>query len=266
MSRWTESDIYDLLTVKYPGPEWATFPQVGNGTGFSRSRRRTADALAFNLWPSRGLALEGFEIKTSRSDWRREAKDPSKAESIAQFCSKWWIVAPKGVVPLGELPQAWGLLETTTAELEKGKTKLRIRKQAEETEAKDLDRLMIASIIRAGQKLIEHEQLEKQRTSHRDVEARVRERVAAELERKSSRANRAFEALQANVAAFEEASGVRIKAWEGAKIGRAVKLVLKHGRSMDQVLEHLRNRAASALAAGQAALDQLADEDGGEAE
>lgn len=259
--RWTEANIFELLAEKYPGPEWATFPQVGNGTGFSRARRRTADALAFNLWPSRGLALEGFEIKTSRSDWRREARDPGKAESIAQFCSKWWIVAPKGVVPVGELPQAWGLLETTTAELEPGKTKLRIKKQAEVTKAKELDRLMVASIIRAGQKLIEHEQLEKRRASTREVEERVRDRVKAELERRSLTADRAFKTLQENVQAFEAASGVRINAYEGARIGRAVKLVLKHEGSMTLVLDHLKKRAAAALAAGQAALDQLADED-----
>ena len=33
---------------------------------------RYADAIAMNLWPSRGLAVHGFEIKISRGDWQRE--------------------------------------------------------------------------------------------------------------------------------------------------------------------------------------------------
>jgi len=91
------------------GGEWAFMAQVRNAAGFNATR--TLDALALHLWPSRGLALHGFEIKVSRPDWLREVKDPAKAEDACRLVEFFWIVAPKGVVKKGELPPTWGLIE-----------------------------------------------------------------------------------------------------------------------------------------------------------
>lgn len=68
-----------------------------------------ADAVLLHLWPSDGLALWGFEIKASRTDWKKELANPKKSEKIARFCDRWIVVAPKGLVRDGELPAAWGL-------------------------------------------------------------------------------------------------------------------------------------------------------------
>lgn len=104
--------VYQALEDRY-GREagYAIIPQVRNQTGYSAGYVRTADALAMQLYPSRGLAIIGFEIKVSKADWKREIKDPTKAEAIAQFCHEWVIAAPKGVVPVDEVPHAWGLME-----------------------------------------------------------------------------------------------------------------------------------------------------------
>jgi hypothetical protein len=55
--------------------------------------------------------LQGFEVKTSRSDWRRELADPEKADAVARYCRQWWLVIPSAdMVKPGELPADWGLM------------------------------------------------------------------------------------------------------------------------------------------------------------
>jgi hypothetical protein len=49
------------LRTFYSQPEHVLIPQVRNGTGFTSTR--TADAIAMVVWPSRGFALTGIEIK-----------------------------------------------------------------------------------------------------------------------------------------------------------------------------------------------------------
>lgn len=53
----------------------------------------------------------GFEVKVSRSDWLSELKKPEKADSLARYCDRWYLVIsdPK-IVKDGELPPTWGLL------------------------------------------------------------------------------------------------------------------------------------------------------------
>lgn len=101
--------IMAAMRLRYRPPEWALMFEVGNATGHRTNRH--ADAVAMSLWPSRGLEVHGFEFKASRGDWIKELKDPAKAESIAQFCDRWWLVTPAGLVKEGELPAGWGLLE-----------------------------------------------------------------------------------------------------------------------------------------------------------
>ena len=104
------TEIYAALRARYCAPEHALFFEVANGTG--SNIRRYADAVAMNLFPSRGLTLSGFEVKVSKHDWRRELKSPHKAEEgIFKYCDHWWVVAPSGIVGKDELPSTWGLLE-----------------------------------------------------------------------------------------------------------------------------------------------------------
>jgi len=89
----TEAKLIVLLKERFAAPEFAFLPHVRNGTGYARGTTRTADALAMSLWPSRGLELYGFEIKSERRDWLRERENPEKAEEICRFCDRWWVVA-----------------------------------------------------------------------------------------------------------------------------------------------------------------------------
>jgi hypothetical protein len=109
------NSVRAALRERYCKPEWSIFFEVSNGTG-ARSHRY-ADAVAMNLFPSRGLEVHGFEIKTYRSDWLRELKNPEKAEAVFKYCNRWWIVAEKGLVKPGELPPTWGLIEHNAGKL-----------------------------------------------------------------------------------------------------------------------------------------------------
>lgn len=136
------SDINAALRRRWGGGvESCIMFEVAQGTG--QHARRHLDAIAMELWPSRGLALHGIEVKVDLYDFRREAKDPGKAEEIARFCDYFWIAAPKDLVPVIELPSAWGLLELDG-------TKLSIKKTAVKTPAQPLTPLFVAALLRAS--------------------------------------------------------------------------------------------------------------------
>jgi hypothetical protein len=148
----TEADMTHFLSKRYCAPHYAFLAQVRNGTGFQRRTTRTADALAMSLWPSRGIHLNGFEIKVSLSDFRSEVKNPEKAEDIAQHCHFWWICAPNiKVAPLELMPANWGLLV-----LDDAGEKLEVAKDPVfNPHALPPDWLMFASIMRnAGESCV----------------------------------------------------------------------------------------------------------------
>lgn len=88
-------EVLDAIMAAHCLPEWACFAEVRNATG--ANAKRSADAVALNLWPSRGLTVRGFEIKVSKADLRNEIAQPDKAEAIATYCDEWWIVTPAGL-------------------------------------------------------------------------------------------------------------------------------------------------------------------------
>lgn len=103
----TTSELKASMSKRWSAPEHALIWEVGDATGGRQNRN--ADAVIMGLWPSRGIHLEGVEIKTHRSDWLRELKIPAKAEAVSRYCDRWWIHATPGVVKDGELPVGWGL-------------------------------------------------------------------------------------------------------------------------------------------------------------
>jgi hypothetical protein len=110
----TEDEMLELLRKRHSGgsgngPTHAFIPAVRNAAAFDASR--TIDGYGMSLWPSRGLLIDAFEIKCSRSDWQRELKEPAKAEAFCELADRFWIVAAHDdIVADGELPDGWGLL------------------------------------------------------------------------------------------------------------------------------------------------------------
>lgn len=114
----TEHSILKMLREKHAedsgnGPAWAYMEHVRNHAGFTRAgKTKTIDALALHLWESRGHEMHAYEVKVSAADFRSELRKPDKAEAWCLIADRFWIVAPRGVVPKDELPSTWGLLET----------------------------------------------------------------------------------------------------------------------------------------------------------
>jgi hypothetical protein len=231
---WHTDELVAALHARHPAPEWAMFFEVRNATGFPRVAR-SADAIAMNTWVSRGLEVHGFEVKASRSDWRRELKNPAKAEEISKFCDRWWIVAAPKVVKPDELPPTWGLLEP------RGRA-LVTKVEAPKLEAVPMTRGFLAALVRvANESSASTAQLKAAvGLARREFDAeRERER---KHERDSSLTQ--LHSLQAAVHRFEEQSGVRINAYAGGQIGSAVDFVLRGGmKTMRRQLEHLRDSA-----------------------
>lgn len=137
---WTSGSLLLKLKARFDPREWAFFSEVPNGTGCSQ--RRTADALAMNLWPSKGLQLHGFELKVSRGDWLRELRQPDKATPIKRYCDHWWLVASSDdVVRSDTMPAGWGLMVVRNGNLV-------VDVEAPSLTTAALDRAFVAALVR----------------------------------------------------------------------------------------------------------------------
>jgi hypothetical protein len=213
-------DLLELLHKRYPYPRYAFFEQVRNAAGFAANR--TADAMALGLWPSRGLALHGFELKIGRSDWLRELANPAKAEGISEFCDLFWLVVPNlDVARLQEVPEPWGLIVAT----KKG-DKLRTERPATKLDARPLDRSFIAALLRRGYEA---------QPKRRALEAAFAhgEKVgSADHNNKVHLVESDLTSLRETVKRFEEASGVSVyREWRVGQIGEAVRCIIESGEA-----------------------------------
>jgi hypothetical protein len=138
------------LAEHYSSDAFAFLPEFRGGTGWGRESR--ADAIAMHLWPSEGLHLIGFELKTSRADWLRELKQPNKADPIKQFCDRWYLVVDDASIVKHhptlnetELPSDWGLMVPNYSSYP---YKLRVAQEAPRLKPEPIDRLFLASLMR----------------------------------------------------------------------------------------------------------------------
>lgn len=178
------------------------------------------------LWPSRGLAITGIEVKSFRSDWLRELKQPEKAEGIFKFCDYWYLVTTTTeVAKLEEIPETWGWMAL------KG-TKLVTMKEAPKLEAQPLSRHFVAAMLkRATQGMVpESEVAAKIKEGAETMAARNKSYAQENMDRVS----KMYKELQEKVRDFEQASGVQINRYSSGNakdIGEAVRLVLSGGLS-----------------------------------
>lgn len=211
-------EVMSAMRKRYAQPQWALLEEVRDAAG--HASRRSADAVAMSLWPSRGLEIHGFEVKVSRSDWSREMKSPEKAESVARFCDRWWLVAGSDlIVRDGELPPAWGLLVYADGAL-------RTVREADKTEAQPVSRSFLAALLRRA------DETTKGWVHRDDVVAQVEERVAAQVPdqvaREVEKATREYAAAAEKadvVRQIEEALGEPIREWIAPQLREAMAIV-----------------------------------------
>ena len=223
--------LLDRLRARYlkdgQGVEWTFVTEVSSAQG---SR---CDALALGMWPSHGHAIHGFELKVTRADWLRELRAMSKADPFTAVVDYWWLVVSDPRIVVGDLPIGWGLM------VPHGKG-LKIATQAVRREPRPMDRAMYASLTRAVGR--EYEQFYRERYEERE-EAAARARQAGIDDGSAlARVRAELEVQKGAVAAFEQASGVRLSHWRGAdertarEVGEALRVVLD-GRKAEVALE-----------------------------
>ena len=236
----TSQDMIARLRARYtarPGEvvEWAFFEQVRAGTG--PYAQRTADAIAMNLWESRGLAVHGFEVKVSRSDWLRELRQPEKADPLVSRVDYWWLlVSDPEIVKDGELPDGWGLMVPYGEKL-RAVTDPKRRPDAK------IDRGFVASLLRR----VDRDELAARHV--RDALARQQE----EHERRTRSLTTENESFRARLEALHNGAGHRwnsaIPAWYdpierwtefGEKVAQQFEAPLEADRARDQVREFAR--------------------------
>jgi hypothetical protein len=212
----TAERIGVLLRNRYPSEEYAMFYEVRDGTGFHASR--SCDALVISLWPSRGLEMSGFEFKVSRQDWLKELTNPAKAEAIAAYCDRWWlVVSDLKIVHPGELPPTWGLMVADG-------DKLKVHTEAAKLAPISLDRLFVAAIARAAQN---HSPGQEAVAAAVKGARDVWEKDKAKHEQWATKHKTdESERLKKAIAEFEERSGIHFSSYDAGRIGEAVKVVL----------------------------------------
>lgn len=214
----TSSEVKAALMARYCAPEWALFFEVADATGSKQNR--WADAVAMNLYPSRGMELNGFEIKVSRSDWTRELKNPEKSAPVQQYCDRWWIVAPPGVIIDGELPPTWGQIEA------KEGGKLRQVVAAPKLDAKPVTRDFMGAMLRRAS--VADDQIVRSAVN-RELAA-LRANDDARYQRSLDRALEEHKALKQRIGDIERSSGIKLDGWTGhEEIARAIKHVIDSG-------------------------------------
>lgn len=240
--------ISNLLAAKYCPPTWAYLEQVRNRTGYGRERY--ADGVAFNLWPSQGMEVHGFEVKVDRPDLMRELRDPGKAGAIQRFCDRWWLVlADEKLIQPGELPPTWGLMVVVGDKV----PKLKSVTAAPKLEPEPLARTFVASVMRNFEQNFVakrvHDDLK------RDIERQAKELATQQFQQMQNRADNGTASvriendnLKAKIQRFEELAGVSITDWDLGNIVHAVQLVRNGGLNrVEQRLTELRMRAQAIL-------------------
>lgn len=243
MAETQSQAIYRLISNKYERMGYSVLPQVRNKPGTDDIR--TADALAISQSALRDTSFIGFEIKVSKSDFRTELANPQKADEIAQFCNKWYVVAPRGVIPVKELPENWGLLEAT-------KTQLRITKKAIDLPCVPPTREFVAMIVR---KVENDKSLEKE--YWRGFQE-GKEQESGWRKDSQNRRDERLKTLEEAMKEFYKHTGINIIYWDkedAKKIGKIVALIRQGGITQD--IKRMEERASQILELLKDALQEL---------
>jgi hypothetical protein len=219
-------EVYKILRNKFPAGEFALLDEVRDAAGFQASR--SADAIAYGLWPSRGHEVHGIEIKSFRGDWLKEYKNPQKAESIFKYCDRFWLLATDESVVLNEseIPKNWGYL------LIKG-DRLKTKKDAPPLKSKQLDKSFIGAMLkRATGRMIHPAEID-EKIKKAKVEAEY------QIQTEFTKLKNQHDNLLKDIKAFEDASGLKIHSedwWSednAAHIGAAVKIVVHNTKKLN---------------------------------
>lgn len=226
--------IWDMIKRRFPPEQFALLREVRDGAGFDASN--SADGIAFCMYPSRGLEVHGIELKGYRGDWLKELKNPDKAEAIAKYCDRFWLITEneKVVLDASEIPVTWGWL------CAKG-SRLKTMKEAPKLTPQTLTKSFIAALLRRATKGLIHP------SETDDIVNEKVERAAHYQKQITERAENELKELQNKIREFEQHSGISISyRWgnDPKKVGEAVKFILDGGTERIKIeLTNLKTQA-----------------------
>jgi len=108
----TTGDIITFLESRFKDKhEYIAVKELRPYTGFGEYADQRIDFWVMNTYPSKRHARHSFEIKTSRSDFLREIKQPNKRRIGLAISNQFWFIAPEGLIKPEEVPIECGLIE-----------------------------------------------------------------------------------------------------------------------------------------------------------
>ena len=219
----------DLMRAKYPADRYALFFEVPDAVGID-SRRRI-DAVAFGLWKSVGRRIEGFEFKSSRSDWLREVKMVDKADPFVAVCDFFWLVTTDSTIAkIEEIPSCWGWYSVT-------KTGLRVQRPATRLPGAgdQIPRTFVLGVLRKMQDdLLKSPEIA---THIQQCIKDVTYRLDQAIQHATRRLHGRVDELQNAINDFESASGIRLGDWGMGHVGKIVRQLhqLGYGNGLGEV-------------------------------
>lgn len=231
-----------LLRGKYPRDRYALFFEVPDAVGLDQHRR--IDAVAFGLWKSVGRRIEGFECKSSRSDWLRELKQVDKADPFIAVCDFFWLVtSDSSIAKIEEVPACWGWLSAT-------KSGLRVQRPASRLPGagESIPRSFLLGVLR---------KMQDDMLANPDVAAVIEERVQHTTNRLDTRVKWETQNLQRRVAEaqsviakFKEQSGIALDDWRFGDVGKFIRQIseLGYGDGLGHVPKFLEGQENALVA------------------
>jgi len=226
-------NLWDILNKHFPPGQYALMQEVSDAAGFNRSR--SADYIAVSLWPSRGLGINGIELKSFRSDWLNELKNPKKAENIFKYCDYFWLLtSDETVAKIEEIPVTWGWMCVVN-------NKISIKKDAPKLTPVTLDRNFMATMLKRAACKDGFVHVD----SIQDRIESAKEQGKQETTRQAEYVLKEYKRLTELIKEFEDASGIKINdrwAHNGKQIGEAVNFILNHDvKNLVRRLKQIQN-------------------------
>jgi len=111
----TAADIAAILVKeRHPQKSWVCVREMRAGCGYGM-HERTVDLFCVEASPAKGCPAVAYEIKVSKSDFKRDISKPEKHRPALTYSDRFYYVAPVGVIDVALLPPWAGLVEVHDA-------------------------------------------------------------------------------------------------------------------------------------------------------
>lgn len=148
------NEVLAALTAHHnPDKGWVTVPEVTVSAGWGdkrlwpehlRSRvAQRLDLFVMGTWASNRYEQIVYEVKTSRSDFLRELRQPAKREVGMALSHRFFFATPPGLCDPGEIPDGCGLVEVVDG-------RVRVRRRAPRRPDPLLPVPFVASVLRTA--------------------------------------------------------------------------------------------------------------------